>query len=72
MRSQNEKLSHLRFVEPTRWRAEIIAALKLKKGNIEASAERLNVHRATLHRWLAEDTELRSAKRKMMRELETT
>lgn len=68
MRSQNLKLSSLRFVDPTRWRAEIIGALKLEEGYVSATAIRLNVHRATLQRWLADDAELRIAKRKIIAE----
>lgn len=71
MRSNNQKLSSLRYVDVTRWRAEIIAALKLEKGYVGATANRLNIHRATLQRWLADDTELRIAKRKMVKEIET-
>ena len=68
MKSQNEKLSALKIVDPTRWRAEILAALKLEKGYMTPTAERLKVHRATLQRWFADDTELRIAKRKIIKE----
>lgn len=68
MRSQNQKLSALRFVDPTRWRAEIIAALKLSNCSIRLTAKRLRIHYVTLHRWLADDAELRIARRKLVKE----
>lgn len=67
MKSANPKLSALRFVDPTRWRAEIIAALKLTNDNVEAAAKRLRIHYVTLHRWLAGDAELRIARRKLVK-----
>ena len=69
MRSQNQKLSALRFVDPTRWRAEIIGALALEGAYINATADRLKIHRATLHRWFADDAELRIARRKLLKDL---
>lgn len=70
MRSGNQKLSALRYVDPTRWRAEIIAAFKLEKGFMRPTVKRLKVTRNTLQRWLREDFELRRAKRAIVKEAE--
>jgi hypothetical protein len=70
MRSQNRKLSSLRFVDPTRWRAEIIAALKLEHAYIAPTADRLNISERTLSRWLADDADLRIARRNLIRDQE--
>ncbi len=70
MRSGNQKLSALRYVDPTRWRAEIIAALQLEEGYVGAAVKRLRITRNTLQRWLREDSELRIAKRKIVKEVE--
>jgi Homeodomain-like domain-containing protein len=70
MRSQNLKLSSLRNVDPTRWRAEIIAAFKLEGGYVRPTADRLNISERTLSRWLAEDTDLRISRRNLIKDIE--
>ena len=53
--SRITRLGALRMVDPKAWAAEVRAALKDSNGFLDEAAEKLEVSRRQLQRWLAAD-----------------
>jgi transposase len=63
------RMARLRIVDVREWRSKIAAALKASGGYVQdaggrrGAASRLDVGRATLHRWIRQDAYLASISR---------
>lgn len=58
--SPAHRLSAQKTVDPEVWRARVMLVLSTTHGNVERACEVLGVGARTLHRWCAQDEQLKA------------